>query len=245
MTKDVRLHAFLAGILLMSPLFAFDVLQSPKIVAFSIGPAWYSAGETQTIYLQPNFANTYAAQKPTQTLVSGELFLGLGYPVSGRGLGEIGLALAATNSAQLQGQILETGDPLFNNYSYQYRIKHEHIAAKGKWLFSNWSSLVSPYCSASLGVARNTSYHFTQAPLIQEALNTPGFTNKSITAFTYTFSAGIEKSLTPNWLLGIGYELGAWGESELGRTATQTINSGLTLSNLYTQQLEFTLTYLL
>ena len=216
-----------------------------NIVALTAGPAWYQAGKTQSIRLQPNFENTYSAHQSTQTLVSSELFLGLGRDFQDKGFGEIGIALAVTNSAQLQGRIWETGDPQFDNYDYQYRIKHQHAAAKAKWLCSNWTKFFFPYLTASIGVAQNTAYHFTQTPLLYEALPIAGFQNRTLTALTYALGAGIDKQLNTHWHAGVGYQVNSWGKSALGRTPTQTTSSGLQLSNLYTQQLEFTLSYLL
>jgi opacity protein-like surface antigen len=225
--------------------YALDFSNTKKILSLSAGPAWYNAGQTQTLYLQSNFLNTYSATRTTQALFNGEVFLGAQTYLHQKGIGELGITLNATNSAQLQGQVWETGDSNFDNYSYQYRIKHQHIGIKAKWLFSEWSHFFYPYLSTSVGIARNTSYHFHQTPLIYEALPIPGFQNQTITACAYTFGGGLARQLHPNWRVSLGYQFMAWGKSELGRTPTQTVNTGLTLSNLYTQQLELTISYLL
>lgn len=42
---------------------------------------------------------------------------------------------------------------------------------------------------------------------------------------------------------GIGYEFADWGRSQLNRAPGQTLNSGLSLSHLYTNGFLFNLTY--
>lgn len=219
-------------------------LSADKVIAFSGGPAWYQAGNTQTIQLQPNFTNTYAATIPQQVLANGELFFGLQRTFARLGFGQLGLAIAGSSDARLQGYIWETADPLFDNFSYHYKISHAHLALKTKWLFNHWSPSVLPYFSASLGVAQNKAHHFYMTPLIFEALPTPNFQNHQETALSYTLGIGVHKTVNSQIQLGVGYEFGDWGHSSLNRAPGQTLNHGLSLNHLYTQQLQFTVNYL-
>ena len=239
-----RIHYCIGACLLTNTAFALDESKTNQIIALSVGPAWYQAGQTQTLYLQSDYANTYHANTLSHALVSGELFFGLSHAFQ-QSIGQLGLALTTTNSAQLKGEVWETGDSQFNNYAYTYHIKHQDIAIKGKWLFSSWKQHFFPYLSASLGIARNTAYHFTQTPLIYEALPIANFQNRTLTALTYTIGAGIDKQFSTHWRLGVGYQLNAWGKSELAPTPKQTTSNGVSLSNIYTQQLQFTATCLL
>ncbi|MDP3559275.1 MAG: outer membrane beta-barrel protein [Legionellaceae bacterium] len=247
MKRSYYFSLFLTLYLLMGTAWASSIPSPPsinKVIALSAGPAWYHAGRTETIWLQPDFANTYDAFSPQKVLTSGELFLGLQKSFSNLDFMQLGLALAASGDAKLQGEIWETADPLFNNFSYQYKIFHKHLALKGKYLFNRWSSTLLPYVSASLGVALNKSYHFSMTPLIFEALPVPGFQSHQETAFTYTVGTGVQKILDVHWQLGLGYEFSDWGQSSLSRAPGQTINSGLSLSHLNTQELQVTLNYL-
>ena len=70
------------------------------------------------------------------------------------------------------------------------------------------------------------------------------FASNSTTAFTYTLGAGVQRQLNPHWQAGIGYEFADWGRSQLNRASGQTLNSGLSLSQLYTNGFLFNLTYL-
>ncbi|HAT8718368.1 TPA: porin family protein, partial [Legionella pneumophila] len=62
-------------------------------------------------------------------------------------------------------------------------------------------------------------------------------------AFTYTLGAGVQKSISEHWQLGVGYEFADWGKSELGRASGQTLNEGLKLNHLYTNGVVLNLTY--
>lgn len=222
---------------------ALALSPTSKIIAFSGGPAWYHAGHTQTISLQPNYANTYAAITPTQVLASGELFLGIQRPFTGKAFWQLGLALAASSEARLQGDIWETADPAFDNFTYQYETTHAHLALKTKWLFRCVDSTLLPYLSGSLGVATNQSHRFSMSPLIFEVLPVPGFQNHQETAFTYTLGVGVHKVLNPQWQVGMGYEFADWGRSSLSRAPGQTVGHGLGLNHLETQQLQFVINY--
>jgi hypothetical protein len=213
-----------------------------NFISFSLGPAWYHAGHSQTIWLQPNYANTYAASTPIQTLMSGELFLGQQQAFNQAAI-QYGLAVVGNTSAYLHGEIWETVDPLFNNFTYQYHVANISILAKTKWLFQGLSTSLFPYLSLGLGVAMNRSYGFSMTPVIFEAVSSPDFLNQRETALTYTLGIGIHKILNPHWQFGIGYERHDWGQSALGATSTQTMGSGISLPHLVTQQLQFTLNY--
>ena len=107
----------------------------------------------------------------------------------------------------------------------------------------DFNQMVQPYVSGSLGVGFNRAHDFTITPKIFEEVPAPNFTDNRTTAFTYTLGIGVQKALTTNWQAGIGYEFANWGKSQLGRAPGQTLNSGLHLSHLYTNQLQFSLSY--
>ncbi|ASQ45389.1 outer membrane protein [Legionella clemsonensis] len=210
--------------------------------SIAAGPVWARGGETQTFYLAPDIEKTYAARKSTNALASGELFVGLQKSLTSQWLGQLGLAVATTGNAKLQGVIWDDADPQFDNYSYQYKVRNTRLAVKGKLLLDKGYWFM-PWVSASVGVGFNRAHEFTNTPLIFEALPNPNFTNHTKTAFTYTLGAGVQKALNDHWQIGVGYEFADWGKSELGRALGQTMNSGLTLNHLYTNGVLFNLTY--
>jgi len=211
--------------------------------AISAGPVWEGGGRTQTFYLTPVIEKTYWADKATTTVFNGELFAGLQKSLTPTMQWQLGLAVAATSNANLNGTIWDDADPQFENYTYEYQLQHTHIAAKGK-LLADMGYWVLPWVSASVGVGFNTAYSFSNTPLIFEAIRNPDFTSHTATSFTYTVGAGVQKAINANWQVGVGYEFADWGRSRLGRAPGQVLGSGLSLDHLYTNGLMFNLTYL-
>lgn len=209
----------------------------------SVGPVWENEGSTQTFYLAPEIEKTYAAHKPSTALPSGELFVGIQKSLSTQWLGQLGLAVATTGNAKMQGVIWDDADPEFDNHSYRYKVRNTRVAVKGKLLLDNGYWLM-PWVSGSLAVGFNRAHDFTNTPLIFEALPNPNFSSNTKTAFTYTLGVGVQKPLNEHVQIGIGYEFADWGKSQLGRAADQTLGNGLTLNHLYTNGVLFNLTYL-
>lgn len=213
-------------------------------LSLSVGPVWADdAGRTQTLLLAPEVLKTYAADKSTDALVDGEVFLGWQKTISPGFIGQFGLAAAATSNARLSGDIWDDADPQFNNYTYSYRIHHSHVAAKGKLLMDRgW--YVMPWISGSVGVGFNRAEEFNNVPTIPEAVVNANFASHTKTTFTYTLGAGLQKAITPNIQVGVGYEFADWGKSELSRALGQTNGTGLTLDHLYTNGVLFNITFL-
>ena len=213
------------------------------MVTVSAGPAWTSSGESQTFYLQPLIKKTYVADKSTGTIVDGELFLGIRRSLNARLEGQFGIAVAAASNAKQSGDIWENASPNFNNFFYAYKINHEHVAVKGKVL-ADINQMVQPYVSGSLGVGLNRAHNFSITPKIYEEIPPPAFQSNTTTAFTYTVGLGLQKAFNSHWQAGVGYEFADWGQSSLARAPNQTLGSGLKLSHVYTNQLQFSLSYL-
>lgn len=210
--------------------------------SLSAGPAWENAGQTQTLYLTPAIEKSYVANRSTKTLFDGELFAGIQKAWSPTLQGQLGLALAATGNAHLHGVIWDDADPQFDNYRYNYKIRHTHIAVKGKLLVDKGYGLI-PWISGSLGAGFNNARSFNSEPTIFEAVTTPGFTSHTQTSVTWTLGAGVQKELDQHWQVGVGYKFADWGKSQLARARGQTLNSGLTLNHLYSNAVLFNLTY--
>lgn len=215
---------------------------STFVITLSGGPAWESAGDQQTLTLSPDIQKTYTANQPSNTLIEGELFLGMQKPLTKILQGQLGLAFGTASNATLSGDIWDDADPEFDNYTYQYQVRHQDIALKGK-LIGNWGWGFMPWISASAGVGFNRAYSFSNTPTIYEALPSSNFSANTTTAFTYTLGIGIERALTQHWQIGAGYEFSDWGKSELGRADGQTMGEGLSLSHLYTNAFLLNLTF--
>nr|WP_083501318.1 porin family protein [Legionella quateirensis] len=211
------------------------------IATLSAGPVWQNGGETQTFFLTPEIEKTYAANKSTGTLADGEFFLGIQKKIHHSFTGQLGIAFATTSKARLNGEIWDDADPEHNNFVYSYKIKHSHIALKGK-LLSDLGFIVTPWISASAGAGFNRASDFSNVPVIFEALPNPDFVSHNKTTFTYTLGAGVQKALNQNWQIGVGYEFADWGKSQLGRAFGQTLGTGLSLNHYYTHGVMFNIT---
>lgn len=213
-----------------------------RVMTLSGGPAWSTSGNSQTFFLQPDIEKTYAATRDIRAIAMGEFFVGLQHSVSPNFLGQVGIAVAATSSTRLQGDIWDDADPNLNNFYYSYKIRHTHLALKGK-LLADAGQWIQPYITGSLGAGFNRASDFSMTPKIFEAIPTPAFRDNTTMAFTYTLGIGLQKSLNDNWQFGVGYEFADWGKSKLSRAPGQTVNSGLHLNHLYTNELQFSLSY--
>ncbi|EHL31256.1 outer membrane protein [Legionella drancourtii] len=215
------------------------------VATLSAGPVWpTNAGKTQTLILTPDIEKAYIAKKSSQTLADGEFFLGAQTSALPYNLqAQLGVAVATTSQVGLSGIIWDDALPEFDNYAYKYQLRHTHVALKGK-LVADRGYFVTPWVSASIGVGFNQANSYMSWPLIEEAVPTPDFSNHMTTAFTYTVGAGVQRNLTQNCQVGIGYEFADWGHSHLGRADGQTTRRGLALNHLYTNGLLFSISYI-
>jgi opacity protein-like surface antigen len=248
MNKKSFIWIFLAGLLSGNAIAGTmgHVTQKPDwtwVGILSLGPMWESAGHTQTFYLTPTIEKTYVANRSTNALFDGEVFLGIQKTLSQTLQGQLGFAIAATSNANLSGVIWDDADPSFDNFVYSYTIQHTHVALKGKLLADGGFWLI-PWVSGSIGVGFNHAHAFNNIPTIFEALPTPDFASNTQTSFTYTVGVGVQKILNLHWQAGIGYEFADWGRSHLGQAEGQTLNRGLSLTHLYTNGFLLNLTYL-
>jgi opacity protein-like surface antigen len=224
---------------------------SPKfLVGLSGGLSWQNAGQTQNIALVANdLPYTYIPNSSTQTLGTGELFLGIQSPLTKKMQVQWGLALASSTNANLSGNIY---DSIFNRntYSYSYQVKHSRVALKGKLLLgelvSNWGFALTPWISASVGLGINQAHSYNSTPLFDTGSPMPNFANNTIGALAYTLGAGIEYSINSSWQVGIGYEFADWGKSQLAAAPGQTAGAAVpSLSHLYTNSVLMNVSYII
>lgn len=213
-----------------------------KVITLSGGPAWTTNGKSQVIAIEPDLVRGFVADNKESTVGNVELFAGLQRTFNSSFTYQIGLAVAASSNAKLSGSIWDEADPDYDNFYYNYKINHTHIAVKGK-LIADTNFWVQPYVSGSLGVGFNQAQHFNSSPKTAFQLPYPGFNSNTETSFTYTAGAGLQKSINSHWSIGAGYEFADWGKSVLDRTNLQTVGSGLRLNHLYAHQLQFSLSY--
>jgi opacity protein-like surface antigen len=239
------------GILLSNSVFAVMKDEMPPanqwVIGVSPGLGWISGNQTQTINLEPDVAKTYTAGDSNTSFPSGEIFVGWQrqwfVPAIKHALiSQLGLSVAAAGYATLTGDIWEDADPAFNNFSYNYKVSHAQVALKGR-LICDANFIVQPYISGGLGVGFNRAYDFTITPKDTAEVAAPPFNSNTTTTFTYSVGIGLQKSVTPHLQVALGYEFADWGKTQLSRASGQTVNQGLSLNHLYSQQVLLSLFY--
>lgn len=215
-------------------------------VSLSGGPSWANTGTAQTIWLQPDVNNTYVPNNLNNSSImgNGEIFAGVQKHFVTQVQSQFGLAIYLSSYAKLNGFVQQNSDPDFQNFSYQYKLQHSHIALKSKWIAEN-SYNMNPYISGSLGVGFNRSYGYAATPLIFQAVPPPPFQAKNQVSFTYSLGAGFQHTINQQLSIGLGYQLVSWGASALSRAEGQTLGKGLSLNTLYTHGVEFNVSYLI
>ena len=228
--------------------FAGEMGQTSKdyLMSVSAGPGWVSPSTKQTIALQPDVVNAYVSSHPVHTsvLADGEVFLGVQHHFFQSLSSQFGLAFYMSSPTSLDGYIQVDGNPQFQNYAYQFKINHAHLSLKSKWIFEQPSN-ISPYVSGSMGVGFNRAYGYAMTPVIFQAVSMPPFQSHTQVALSYSVGVGFQRSLSQHVMVALGYQLVSWGSSHLGRASEQTSHQGLGFHDIYSQGIEFNLSYLL
>lgn len=221
-------------------------LNNNYFVSLSGGPGWTNAGSSQTITLQPDVVKTWVPQNLANSNIMGnaEIYAGFQKSFFEQVQSQFGLAVYWSSDAQLNGFMQEDGDPGFQNFSYLYKISHWHVALKSKWVAENAFNM-NPYLGGSIGVGFNRSYGYNLTPVILQEVVIPPFQSNTKAALTYTLGAGFQHTVNSHMTVALGYQLVSWGASALDRADGQTSGNGLQLSNLYTQGIEFNISYFL
>jgi hypothetical protein len=245
-----RIIIILMGLMFSSSIFASaeNGLWTGTQFVIGVSPAvtWVSSNQSQTLALQPDIENKYTADSNTSAFPSGEIFVGLQKPFVAYSqplLGQLGISVVYAGSAKLSGDIWDDANANFDNSTYDYKITHTHVALQGR-LISNGVWFVDPYISGGVGASFNRAFNFNIQPTISSEVAAPPFNSNSTTSFVYTLGIGLQKSLSPNLQVGLGYEFADWGKTQLARADGQTLNQGLTINNLYANQLLLTLFYI-
>lgn len=228
----------------------------PIVGTISVGPGWSRPGQDQTINLQPDIVKSYVpgptssafkwvtTAQGTDTIGTGELFLGFYGAVNSVVEGQIGVVYSQSTQARLSGTIYEDANPAFNNYKYSYQIRNARVGLKAKALVDTKFYDLIGYISGSGAAGMNHSSRFSITPLLDTEVPAPAFTDHTSTSFSYTFGIGFEVPVDPNWRVGLGYEWANWGMSQLSRAPGQTVGNGLHLPALRVQSLMVSLSFL-
>lgn len=229
---------------------AFATIEMPTgdhfFLGVSPGLTWVTGNKTQTIFLEPDVEKTYTANNGNSNIPSGEIFLGWQksfLALNQSLISQLGISVVEAGTAKLSGDIWEDADPDFDNFTYNYKINHTHVALKGR-LVSNSDLAFQPYISGSIGVGFNNAHAYSSQAIVDGEIPAPPFNSNTTTTFIYTVGIGLQKALTTNLQVALGYEFADWGKTQLSAADGQTVNQGLTLNHLYANQLQLSLFYI-
>lgn len=220
-----------------------DPYRATRVITLSAGPGWSRSSTNQQFFLQPDIQKTYETSLTDTLLGSGSLFYGMQKQFNSIFYGQLGIVLAASGSAKLEGLIWEDTNQQVSNFSYKYKVAHAHMALKGE-LLADVKHRIRPYVNASIGAGINRAYDYTIQPVTFGDISAPAFTSNNTVAFTYTLGLGVKKDLNEHWQVGVGYEFASWGKSQLAPAYGQTFNTGLLLDSLYTDSLLFSISFM-
>lgn len=219
-----------------------DVTPSPLVITLNLGVLLSSGGQTQTLLLTPQIQKSYIADRASPIGGIAEIFIGKQDALFEHLDGQGGIAIGIGDSGKLSGNIWDDADSEFNNYTYNYQVLHEHILLKGKLLGRGY--FLSPWVSAGVGIGFNQGIAYDNIPIIYAAVKNSNFSTENEFTFTYTLGIGLQKEINASWEAGVGYEFSSWGKSALGRAQGQTMNSGLTISNMYINEIFLSVSYI-
>lgn len=216
-------------------------LEWASIITLSGGPAWASPGKDQYLYpTPPLLANYFIADNKTTTLGTGEIYFGLQRLLCPDLIGQFGIGFAAASDAQLSGVINVNGVPAVT--AYQYQVSHVRAEFKGKLIGFGYR-LLQPYVSGSFGAGFNHAHDYLSRTIDPVLYPLTKFGTNSTVAFSYTVGLGVQKMVTQNWQVGVGYEFADWGKNYLGGNGG-SLSQGPGSAHLYTNELLFSLSYL-
>jgi|LauGreDrversion4_2_1035121.scaffolds.fasta_scaffold23127_2 opacity protein-like surface antigen len=223
---------------------AHDGPDSRAFISLSAGPAWAKPGATQTLYVNPAYVNTYLNQSGSQTLANAELYVGFQFPLMDAFQMQFGPMVGAAGIAKPDGQILKYG--LQNNHRYTYNVSQVRGGLRAKIFpensYEEW--IFSPYITGSGGFAYNYSYTYQNTSFSRNILDEPNFGNYGNLAFSYSVGAGLQRDITCNYRVGVGYEYFSWGKSRLAPASGQLTNNVPTINNIYSQSVIISFTYI-
>lgn len=228
----------------MSTSAAVPYLNLSKELVFMLsgGMGWTGLSQSQFVFLTPDAANYYNDQTNNQSIFLGELFVGLNKTWHTHLKSQWGLLLGGSGAAKMNGEIWQYADSEFNNMTYNYKVRLSRVGLRGK-LIAEQAFFLNPYLTASLGTSFNRAYAFHNYANESFVIANPDFLKHTSTSFSYSLGLGLQKELSKQFQIGVGYEFFDWGKSQLGAAQGQSIGSGLGMNHINTHALLFNVSF--
>lgn len=150
------------------------------------------------------------------------------------------------------GQVKGTEFPFinggfFDTLSYNFHAKSSSLMVEGKAIYSKY--VLKPYALVGIGPSWNRFYAYHEKPteLSLSAAPAVHFNNHTKQTFSYELGAGLDyllwhdKQRHVQYYASAGYQYFNLDKGALGYSLVQTSKDRLTVKNLYTQGIVFTL----
>ena len=139
----------------------------------------------------------------------------------------LGLNYTYVFPSKLSGNINQYSLPEFNNYDFQYKIQRQTLLAILKMDIYRWANFM-PFLSLGAGVSVNRAYDYDEnaVPNVTSRVS-PGFGSSSSTNFSYMIGAGVDLIAMNNFVMGLEYNYGYFGNAKTGYGNNGNSNSRL------------------
>ena len=219
-------------------------------VFLSGGAVVTRATNQESVQINNTVINNYQAQAARQV----SPMLGLGVSNMFRNLGDqpidlsAGLTLYYAHLGNVKGtEFPFANDGSFDTLNYQFNIKTTTLLAESR-LYSTYFDW-QPYALVGLGAAWNEASNYSEVPSNPALGGAPApqvFSNHTTANFAYEFGVGVQHQVAQDcvnhirYFAALDYRYLNLGKAQLGSFPAQSVGSGLTVDNLYTQGIIFT-----
>lgn len=221
-------------ICLLCPVLSFANVH--PVVTLSSGKASANIFSSTIIHFTP-YQNTYVGTNHFDSENDTGLFIGVETSFLEKWAWQIGLSYFVNNAFTAKGNVYQFSDPAYNNLTYQYQIVSRRISVEGK-LSHELHNVWHPYILASLGMATNRAYGYTEYPVtdFDVPMSMP-FGNHTNKTFTFSLGLGVDVNLSEHIRIGAGYRFVDLGSAALGTTPLETGNQTITNPDIHANEL--------
>lgn len=213
------------------------------LASITLGLNSVNPGRAQSLSLTPPFEDYYS--KSNHSRAAGEFGVGLGieHSIDAMSSWQAHISYYINSNFSTEGHIWQFGQPLFDNFKYQYSILHQGVMLSGKYILNSATyPCFHPYISGEVGLALNKAHNYFAEPLFPELISSLPFRSNTKRAFSWGVGLGVYYDLTSRLRVGAGYQLADAGAVSLGHSPEAQTDQSLHFSHLYTNQFRLQMT---
>lgn len=120
-------------------------------------------------------------------------------------------------SENIHGTITQYSLPETRNYSYNWGVEADAVSVYSKIDLVRVGRFM-PYFDVGIGASFNRALHFSEKTLpgVMSPRISPDFAQRTSSQFTYNVGAGLDYTLTRNFMLSVGYDYQSFGNISSG-----------------------------